>query len=166
MSNTLKIIARVRERTDTGTNYAVSKALGITQSNLDRILKEEGYLGDKAQREAAKLLGIAFDDINALVNEDKAKSDADRAYWRSLYPEGIRAFLDIAGKAAAIWLLATALNLSSVNPADAAQMRVSAELSKLPIMRHWLQRFRRWLGAFASCSGALAGPIPRVTAAA
>lgn len=113
MSNSLKIIARVRELVKNGTDYAVAKALGMNQSNLTRILHGKGHLGDKAQRKAAELLGLPFADINALVNEDKAQTEAERSYWRSLCAERIRAAIDAAGKIAAAVIIAAALTFRS-----------------------------------------------------
>lgn len=144
MSNTLKIIERVRETTGTGTDYAVSKVLGMSQSNLGRVLKGEGFLGDKAQRLAAKILGLSFDDVNALVNEDKAHSEADKAYWRSLCPEAVRAIIDAATKTAAACIVATAL-ISSQGKAHAAVVLSSvANSTSYTLCASWIRRIARW----------------------
>jgi hypothetical protein len=102
VSNTLKLIERVRSKTETGTDYAVAKALGMNQSNLRRILKGKSFPGDKARRQMVDLLpDVTLSDVVALINEDKAQSEADRAYWRSLCAASVRAWLDSATAIAA-----------------------------------------------------------------
>lgn len=157
MSNTLKIVERIRERTGTGTDYAVAKALDMNPSNFRRVMAGTGWLGEKAQRRAAALLGIPFPDINALVNEDKAKSEPERAYWRSLCAEGVRAIINASTTIAATIIAAAALNFFSVVPSTASAAELSQTIDYAPFAR----RFRRWLGRlFAVSSGASPAPFP------
>lgn len=162
MSNSLKIVERVREHVPRGTDYAVAKALGMTQSNLARITEGKGHLGDKAQRLASTLLGLSFQDVNALVNEDKAKTESERSYWRALCAEGVRAAINAAGKVAATVVIATGLNIGS---ADALSLPDYA-CNKNIHYAHLARALVRWIGLklrslLTPHHRGLAGPIPR-----
>lgn len=112
MSNTLKLIERVRSTTETGTDYAVAKALDMSQSTLIEIKKGKRWPGQKSQLRMSDVLKIDLKDIVALINEDKAKSERERAHWRSVCPEAIHSWLDAAGKTAAAIVIATSLTLT------------------------------------------------------
>lgn len=86
MRNTEAIIERVRARTDTGTNYAVSKALGMSQSNLARVLKGGSSLGNEACFRAAALLDMDPADVIAYVEEDRAPTPEKKEFWRTRLP--------------------------------------------------------------------------------
>jgi len=159
MSNTLKLIERVRSTTETGTNYAVAKALGMNPSNFMRVLSGKNWPGPAAQLRMAELLRIDLRDIVALINEDKAKSEADRAYWRSVCTEGVRQAIDAAGKAAAAFIIGTGLigltpraqAEGNVQPFFSAQ-NIAQDQQVMPvtqvyIMRNWLMRKIKGLAA-------------------
>lgn len=137
MSNTLKLIERVRSLTDTGTDYAVAKMLGMQQSYLIEVKKGRRFPGQKAQLRLADLLKIDLRDVMALINEDKAKSEAERLHWRSLCSEGVRAALTATGTVAAS-LAATALIFIGGIPA-----RANADVADHAI--HYANRLRRWI---------------------
>lgn len=103
MSNTLKIVARVRERTETGTDYAVAKLLEIHPSNFRRVMAGRAYLGPVAIEKAAKLLGVDPYGLTVMVNEDRAKKAEEKAFWRALCPESVREALGGATTAALIF---------------------------------------------------------------
>lgn len=163
MSNSLKIIDRVRTSTGTGTDYAVAKALGMSQTNLSKVIKGERGLGPTAIFAAAKILNVEAQDLFYLVREDRAKSEAERLHWRSLCSEAVRTFFDIAGKAAAALTLATALNLTWGNHSNAVAAELSQSMHYAPRRRS----ARRWLKAlFAVLSGASPAPFPAFSASA
>jgi hypothetical protein len=149
VSNSLKIIERVRLSTNTGTDYAVAKALGMSQSNLAGVIKGTRGLGPTAIFAAAKILRVDAQDLFYLVREDRAKSEAEKLHWRSLCAEGIRASFDIAGKTAAAFTIATTLILlliSSGISRTAEAVTVSHPMHYAPFRR----RLRRWLAAARS----------------
>lgn len=164
MSNTLKLIERVRSTTHSGTDYAVAKALGMQQSYLIEINKGHRFPGQKAQMTMATILNVDLRDIVALINEDKAKSEAERLHWRSLCSEGVRALFDIAGKTAASFIAATTLIVGSALPVENARAGVTADLSELSIMRSLMRYIRRLqrrvTGALPPPWLALALPLP------
>lgn len=116
MSNTLKLIERVRSMTEAGTDYAVAKALGMTQSNLIEIKKGKRWPGPKSQIAMSDLLKIDLKDIVAFINEDKATSEAERSHWRSLCSPEARERLAAAIAATAASLTIVVI-LQLVHPA-------------------------------------------------
>lgn len=81
-SYSLEVIEAVRVRTKTKTNYAVSKALGITQSTLNKVLAGERNLGNKAALKASELLERDLKVMLIMLENDRARSDDERDYWR------------------------------------------------------------------------------------
>jgi hypothetical protein len=100
MSNTLKLLERVREKTETRTDYAVCKALGIQLTQLKRWLANEGHPGNAAAFKIAEITGLDAKAVIALIEEDRAESKEARAYWRSVCPESVREALAGATTAA------------------------------------------------------------------
>jgi hypothetical protein len=106
VKNTLALIARVREKTETRTNYAVAKALRMSPANLDRVLKGKSGLGNEACFRAAKLLHLPVAEVIAYVEEDRAKSAELREFWRLQLP---RLLPSIAIAATALYVADPAL---------------------------------------------------------
>lgn len=149
MSNTLKLIERVRSTTERGTDYAVAKALRMPQSYLIEVKKGRRWPGQASQIAIAELLKMDLKDVMALVNEDKAKTPGEREYWRGLLSARIREAFNTAGKTAAAWLVA-AMILTSGYPGKAEAGVRGEMLTNLYIMR----TLRRWL------RGATDAPTP------
>lgn len=152
MSNTLKLIERIRSTTETGTDYAIAKALGMTQSNLIEIKKGKRWPSLKSQIRIAELLKIDLKDVVALINEDKAKTDTERAHWRALCAEAVHS--KFAAAVSGVIVAATLIWPSG----DAGASTSSVYEPGMPYarLRRWIRRQIR----------GLAGPIPRVIAAA
>ncbi len=81
MEATLRLIEQVRRALPTKSNYAVSKALEMPQSQLSEVLKGKYGLGPKAQLRIAEILKRDLRDIMVLTEEDKAKTENDREFW-------------------------------------------------------------------------------------
>jgi plasmid maintenance system antidote protein VapI len=85
MNSTHQLIERVRTTTDTRSDYAVAKALGITPQRISRYLRGLDEIHDDAAiTRAAELIG---DDPAALLAEfqaERAKSENARRAWRRL----------------------------------------------------------------------------------
>lgn len=159
MSDTLKLIERVRAVTQTGTDYAVAKALEMDQSYLILVKKGKRFPGMKAQLKMAELLGIDLKDIVAVINGDKADNEADRAYWRSLWSERLHQALAGASTTAAGVLIALALYMQSA-PSSAAPYGATRHAIHYA---HWL---RRLVARFKWRSQGVLTPWTPVTAVA
>lgn len=85
MNATQKLLERVRKITDTGSDYAVAKALRISVQRMSLYMKGSTVLhDDEVIIRAADLLG---DDQAALLAEfhaERAISDSARVAWRRL----------------------------------------------------------------------------------
>jgi hypothetical protein len=117
MTNTEHLLERVRVRIGKSSKYALAKALEMTPSQLNDILKGKHGLGSKAVVRVAELTGIPTHDVLVLVNEDKAKSPEDKEFWSRRSPR-ITASLAIAALAfglAGKWQDAQAGQLTSLN---------------------------------------------------
>jgi hypothetical protein len=83
MPNTLNLIAQVRRRVPRETDYAVAKALEMSQSNLTRVLAGKSGLGPKAAIRVSEILQRDLRDVLVLIEEDKAKTahHGDDSYY-------------------------------------------------------------------------------------
>ena len=86
MTGQMQLLERVREQTETKTDYATAKALGITQSTLLDIKKGRQGLGNEACFRAAELLGEDAAHVIAAVEIDKAKTEQKREFWKRQLP--------------------------------------------------------------------------------
>lgn len=117
MNNTDHLLQRVRDRIGKGSKYALAKALEMTPSQLNDILKGKHGLGSKAIVRVAELTSIPTHDVLVMVNEDKTKSPGDKEFWSRRSPR-ITASLAIAMLAfglAGKWQDARAGQLTSCN---------------------------------------------------
>lgn len=97
MTPSIALAEKVRERTNTGTDYAVAKALGISQSNLAKILEGKRGFGNEACFRAAEILGQDPKDIIAELELHRAGPDK-KQFWEKRLPRIL--------PAVAIWGLA------------------------------------------------------------
>jgi transcriptional regulator with XRE-family HTH domain len=116
MNATQKLLERVRATTETGSDYAVAKALGISVQRMSRYMHEVDQLRDDATiARAAELLN---DDASALLAEfhaENAKNEKARRAWRRL------AILAREHAAAALVLGISAGATMAPSPAQALQ---------------------------------------------
>ena len=84
MTNTQELLERVRAKTETKTDYAVAKVLGLNQSNMRKVIEGKRVIGNKACFKLAQALDMEAAVVIAMVEEDRAKSSSDRDFWRSL----------------------------------------------------------------------------------
>jgi transcriptional regulator with XRE-family HTH domain len=131
MPNTLNLIEQVRRRVPRPTDYAVAKALEMSQSNLTRVLAGKSGLGVKAAVRISEVLQRDLRDVLCLVEEDKAKSAKEREFWERRSPRITATILTaILGVVAGLGLIGnhTANANTTGNPASGA-------LTDLYIMR-------------------------------
>jgi transcriptional regulator with XRE-family HTH domain len=112
MTPSIALAEKVRERTQTKTDYAVAKALGISQSNLAKILEGKRGFGNEACFRAAEILGRDPKDIIAEVELHRAGPDK-KTFWEKRLPRLL--------PAVAIWGIAAGVTqFTLVSPAKAA----------------------------------------------
>ena len=104
MQATLSLIEQVRRKLPTHTNYAISKALNMPQSQLTNVLRGKYGLGNKAVMRIAEILGRDVRDVLVLIEEDKAKTEDDREFWGRRSPR-----ISAASAVAALALFAAGL---------------------------------------------------------
>lgn len=86
MTPSIAIAEAVRKTTDTATDYAVAKALGISQSNLKQVLAGKRSLGIEALFRAAALLDKTERELFAEVQFHSAKTPEKKAFWEKYRP--------------------------------------------------------------------------------
>jgi hypothetical protein len=86
MPNTLNLIEQIRRQVPHHTDYAVAKALEMQQSHLARVMAGKAGLGTKAAVRVSELLQRDLRDVIILIEEDKAKTAKDRAFWERRSP--------------------------------------------------------------------------------
>ena len=116
MPVTLNLIEQVRARTEKHTDYAVAKALGMSQSNLARVLCGKGTLGEKAAVRVSEILQRDLLDVLAMIREETAKTEAEKQFWERRSPR-ISAAVAIAFVA-----IVAGLGLIGSHPANAATL--------------------------------------------
>ena len=86
MQQTLMLLERVRRTLPTKSNYALSKALGITQSDLNRTLAAKNGLSIKALVRVSEITQVPLIDVLAMTQEEIAKTPANKAFWGQRSP--------------------------------------------------------------------------------
>ncbi len=82
MNASQKIVERVRATTETKTDYAVAKALGMPQHALTRVVRGQSNLGIEASFRAADLLRTDPAKLIAAVEQDRAPAEK-KAFWKA-----------------------------------------------------------------------------------
>jgi hypothetical protein len=124
MPNTLALIEQVRRRVPRETDYAVAKALEMSQSNLTRVLAGKSGLGTKAVLRVSEILQRDLRDVLVLVEEDKAKTAKEREFWERRSPR-ITAALLTAILAVAAGFLGSNVRSLDTNPLDSRPVGTS-----------------------------------------
>jgi hypothetical protein len=86
MNNAQQLIEQLRRKVPRHTNYAIAKALEMTPSQLARVIDGKHGLGPKAVVRLHELLGRDALDLLVLIEEDKAKTPADKDFWSRRSP--------------------------------------------------------------------------------
>ncbi len=81
MSETTKYLDRVRKLTDTGTDYAVAKLLGLSENSINQYRKGTRTFDDAAALRVARALAIEVAEVIAARNVDRAKTKEEKEEW-------------------------------------------------------------------------------------
>jgi hypothetical protein len=85
MQTTLHFLDAVKARHELPSDYALAPLLGITRSEVSRLRNRKNYLGDSTAIKVAELLEIDSGIVIAAVHAERAKSDAERTAWASIF---------------------------------------------------------------------------------
>lgn len=102
MNPSIVLAEKIRETTVTKTNYAVSKALGISQSNLTAVLSGERGLGVEACVRASEILSVPLEHVLAEIFAHSAKTPEKKAFWEQRLPRVLPALVIWASTAGMI----------------------------------------------------------------
>jgi hypothetical protein len=86
MTNTLALLERARALCDPPSWWELHKRTGIAQPTISRCVKHGGTLDNRGAFALAQLLDMAPAVVVAYCEEDRAKTDEQRAFWRRFLP--------------------------------------------------------------------------------
>lgn len=102
MTPSIALAERIRDTTKTRTDYAVAKALGVTQTNLKQILEGKRGFGTEACVRAAEILRVPVEQVLAEIELPRARTAEKKAFWEKRLPRILPAM--------AIWGLIAGVN--------------------------------------------------------
>lgn len=82
--NTLEYLAAVKQRLGVDSDYAVSKALGVTRQTVSRYMKGIGHFDEPVCRRVAEILGKHPGIVMLDMQRERAKNPEDRAVWSTI----------------------------------------------------------------------------------
>ena len=80
------LINRLRRTLPRPTDYAVAKALDMSQSRLKRVIEGHANVGPKTAVLLSEKLQMSLDEVTAMIELDKAKTPEDTAFWERRAP--------------------------------------------------------------------------------
>jgi malate/lactate dehydrogenase len=114
---TLMLLDRVRRALPNKSNYALAKALGTSQSDLNKVLAGVHGLGLKSLVRASEITGVPLIDVIAITQEEIAKTPSNKAFWGQRSPRSSTtvAFAAVAFAVVGLMQDAHAVNIISKN---------------------------------------------------
>lgn len=82
--NTLEYLAACKKRLGIESDYALAKALGVTQQAVSSYRTGNSKINDDVALSVAEILGINPLQVIAAVNAERAKTPAQRARWTGI----------------------------------------------------------------------------------
>lgn len=107
MNTSTQYIDAVKSKTGAASDYQLAKILGITQQAVSSLRVKRTFIGDETAIKVAELLEIDPGIVIAAVHAERAKSEAERNAWRSMFEK-------LGGVAAGL-----VIGLSAVSPSPA-----------------------------------------------
>lgn len=98
MNTTIEFLDAVKAKHGITSDYALSPVLGITRSAISKFRNGKDFLGGETAVKVAILLDIDPGIVLAAVAAERAKTEAEKAAWKSIYEKlgGIAAGLVVA----------------------------------------------------------------------
>lgn len=90
--NTIEYMAAVKKRLGIDSDYAFSKALGISRQAVSRYSKGHGQFDDDVARRVAEILGIHPGLVMLDMHRERAKTPQEQSIWQEIY-KGFRTLL-------------------------------------------------------------------------
>lgn len=82
MKNQQFYIDQVRKLTETGSDYAVAKKLGITRQRMSHYKHGRHYFDDELAFRVAELLKVSPAEVIAAVHLEKSSTPEKQAFWK------------------------------------------------------------------------------------
>lgn len=86
MSNTTALLDKALKLCQPATHYRLAKTLGIKHTTISRCYLHGGTLDNEAAFRLAKMLRMPVADVIAYMEEDRARNDKKREFWRQQLP--------------------------------------------------------------------------------
>lgn len=86
MRNTPLLLDKARKMCVPPTDYQLAKRLDVSPQRLSNWRRQDSAPDNEAAWKLAKLLGMPVLDVIAYIEEDKAKDDHKREFWRRQLP--------------------------------------------------------------------------------
>lgn len=142
-SNTRLLLDKAQKLCQPPTQYELSKRTGIKQTTLSRCRKHGKTLSDANAARLAVFLGMPTIDVIAYMNEDRARSEEQRALWERMLPRLVPpmvAALIVTGLIASAAASKTYAGITG-SPSDTLYILRSRKL------REWIERAARRIAA-------------------
>jgi predicted transcriptional regulator len=119
--NTRRYLDRCRRLTESGSDYAVAKLLGVSEDAINGYRTGRRCMDNNTCRKIAETLGVPLVDVIVAAEIERAKNAQDRAAWRKWLKRSVRVAL-VAGLvvADAVYFPATGNHLTVVANAEAS----------------------------------------------
>jgi hypothetical protein len=85
-TNTQALLERARKLCEPPTDYRLAKTVGLSHTTISNCRLHGGTLDNAGTFRLAKFLGQNFQDVLALIELDRAKTEKQRAFWESVAP--------------------------------------------------------------------------------
>lgn len=83
--NTIEYMAALKKRLVIDSDYALSKALGVTKQTISRYSKGVGHFDDDVARRVAAILEMHPGLVMLDMHRERAKTPEDRSVWQEIY---------------------------------------------------------------------------------
>lgn len=89
--NTVEYVEALKKRLGIDSDYALSKALGVSKQSVSRYTKGTGHFDDEVAIRVAAILGMHPGLVMLDMHRERAKPE-DRSIWQEIY-KGFRTLL-------------------------------------------------------------------------
>ena len=84
MKTTVYYLDKIKKVEKLGSDYALAKLIGITQSAISRYRKQISFMDDYTAVKVAKILNIDPLEIISTANAERAKTDEEKKVWKDI----------------------------------------------------------------------------------
>lgn len=80
------LIDRAKQFTPKKTEYGLCQALGMRQTDLIKIKNGRGFFGQRYRVRISEITKIPLEDVTAMLEFERSKSDDEKEFWRQRLP--------------------------------------------------------------------------------